>query len=179
MSSTTLYIAKEDGIVQSHQTFQNSWGAAPFIWSALVKKYSSEMYRNHPKNPEFMGDWVDLWDRVKDGTLNLEWWEYNTLIWTYDYVALKREDFALMAESMQKFAAAHCQWDKISHVRGVAATLEKLSQQSDIILSCTHMTSTSDNLWYIRLPDNAEEEERPYNFLIDTKHEFLECRKSQ
>lgn len=168
MSYSTLYVFPEDGIAKAVARYQNSHGTGPFVWTTLCEKHL------RPDQSRYMLDaWVILWDEVKAGNVKLEWWEYNTLLWTYDNVLIKGRDLPLIAKSLRQFQAVHGDPKRVCHLEAVAAEIEKLTDPVPLAIGMW-ITSLSDNPWAVYV--EAEEDYVAYNLHTGTKHELVELR---
>lgn len=175
MSHSTLLIVRQDGTVARHARYQNGHGSGPVVWTTLAEKYRSLLYPNDvPGEKYYRG--FDEWDELfkKSSELPLTWWEHNVLNWTNDYSIVRREDFDICIRSLREFVVDP---KRVSHLKAVADDIEKLGASAEPILGvCFQCTSISDNLWVVSLPEDAEEEERPYDINLDTEHHYVEFR---
>jgi len=170
MSRSTMYCVRQDGFVAPYLYLQNSNGTGPVVWTTLVERYGLRPL------PGKWDPWETLFQVVEDGSLKLEWWEHNTLWWTYDYAMLRREDFQAMADSFRIFAERQKQ-DRISHGPEMAEALERMLMfEPDILAACIRVTDLSDNLWVSYNPE-TDERDLNYNLHTGNKHQYIEVRR--
>ncbi len=64
MSRTTILAFQQDGDIIHGADFQNSWGSAMFVWTALSRRYfgrEAPVFNEH--------EWDELWALVDDPRL--------------------------------------------------------------------------------------------------------------
>jgi hypothetical protein len=166
----TLKFVHADGEVLDHREYENSWGYAARIWTALFDMYC--------KNPAIQYDnWMDgerikeLWKLVYDDRLTE--FERHVLASTFDNAVVKKEDFSQLAEKLLKFAAKHYQLGQVGHLELVASELR--TAPDGVIAAFWHQTSVAEDPWYGEFGTN---EEKPYNMLKGDKHWFSDFSRS-
>lgn len=177
MSYSEIMIANADGDLCGALELRNSHGTAAMVWTALCRKYADKMYDRLQKPPYELMMWEDLWKATQDGRVELRWWEWNVLNWTYDRALIKGEDLETFVSSLRMFEEAHALPGYVCHLPATADYLVGLLTGERPRAIGLYATSVSDNPWWVR-SGNEDEEGRSYNIDRDTKHWFVEIRKA-
>lgn len=184
MSCTTLYavMPDNDGEFTEAGEYRNSYGSAVFIWHALLDTYKRGILNGRP----LMGDpgvgWdpsaVDrfsaydlLWKYDSKGG-ELQPWERNALKSTYDNALLPRAGMLTMADSLERFAAAHHTGKRLHGVcslREQAATLREIHAKG-ALAAAWNQTSCSEFWGDGTYEDDEDETSTPYSIDRDDKH---------
>lgn len=169
MSTTTVCITGRDGDVHEGRCFRNSWGSAWFIWDALWRAYVDTTATVHHLSslPSAMTR-AQLWALDRDPRLPPP--ERITLISTFDYVMIRRDECLLVADAfdafVRRFERRH---SGPSTITLQANYLRELAAHPDIHEVCWQQNSAGSALWSVD-PD------RPYNVRTDTQHWQLFAR---
>lgn len=164
MSRTTVY-AFYDGKPAKSVELPNAWGSGPMIWDALIAKYRVE--------GDVFSAWKNLCAAERDGKIKLQPWERIVLHATYENALVKRDDLETYAAAAEQFDKAHHVDGRVCHLRAMGEVArEALKDGAEAI--GFHLTSVADNPWWVR-PDNEDEDGRPYDLAVDTRHWFVDC----
>lgn len=180
MSYTTLYAVNNRGVCHGYREYRNSWGAAAFVWNALVEKYwPLKPGQKSWERPVGMGgDMKPVWALAKQQDLPV--YERVVLITTFDNMMIRREDFNFVADCFEQFDVALNPNRKIPfedtstpqvacHMMAFAFDFRKLADDKKVCAVCFQQTSVSDDMWY----DYSRK--KPYNIYSkgNDKHWFL------
>lgn len=164
MSYTSMFEIDHDGNCQETKDYSNSWGAAPFVWRSLARKYL---------NTDWWIEMASAGDRLwrLDRNERLPSAERIVLVLTFDRVVVPRDAMYPAAAAIDEFIKAYPpvsgeanHWPQIAddlrdaHARGVRAV-------------CWEQTSVASRIW--RIYDQATEQSRPYNIDTGTEHFLL------
>jgi hypothetical protein len=168
MSHTTLAIAGKDGVFKAAQTYSNSWGSAPFIWDALVRKYGfgANFYGTRDAFRPTSSDWPKLWSYHDRGG-RLQPWEANALSTTYEHVVVAREDMLCVATSLRRFQDAF--WNgKVACSLAAQANDIEAEFRAGALYIAWGQTSVDRSWWYTF--DEEADEGHYYNVLTGKSH---------
>lgn len=147
MSYSETKVVRKNNEVQSLTEYKNAWGGAAFIWTQLSGKYMDDE-----------ASWIThsqgLWDLVQDR--RLQDFERITLISTFDYVMIKRENFRLLASAYREFIEHYGTRDRVCHLLEIAKELEGLADDKSVQALCFWWNSVGDDLWEIWDDDDYE-----------------------
>lgn len=163
MSRMTLKVLDRNGDVTTAKKFPNAWLFQPFVWTMLCERYGIE-------EASIFG-WPKLWKFAGDGE-PLEWFEWNTLVFGYDHVVVKKGDLALLIESLRAFHSEYGAKSPHNHCPALADSIESMA--GDIEGAAIYGTSVSEDLWHIY---DADDNDRPYNINVDDGHEFATLKQ--
>lgn len=166
MSYTTMYAAgisgedREPGDMLVYEEFANSWGSAAHVWWALAQKYlGSDDFR----------DWDKLIEYEKHGG-EMEDWERDVLLTTYDAAVIPRELMPRLADSFDRFHSAHHRQGYVDHTQSIAVALR--SAHSDGARAVGFwQTSVGESVF--EGVDDGEDEWRAYILDVDSDHWFI------
>jgi hypothetical protein len=180
MSYSEIYVFGTDGDGTGSLELRNSSGGASIVWRYLVRKYKDLMYDSHrggPRAPMFEHEMTeDLWKATQDGRVELRWWEWNVLNWTYDNALIRGEDLEPFVASLRMFEEAHALPGYVCHLPAVASHLEELIKASRPRAIGLYATSVCECPWWVGPDDDGEG--RAYNIDRDTKHWFIDIRRA-
>jgi hypothetical protein len=180
MSYSEIMIVNQEGDVEGALELRNSHGTAAMVWGALCRKYKDKIYDtfrgSNPPPPYEMMMWEDLWKATQDGRVELRWWEWNVLNWTYDNALIKGDDLETFVASLRMFEEAHALPGQVCHLLATADYLEGLLKSDRPRATGLYATSVSDNPWWVR--GENDDEGRSYNVDRDAKHWFVAIRKA-
>lgn len=159
MSRVELYAVREDGNIVHKRDLANSWLGAMLVWSELGKKYCGgfNLLNLDPvwalqNSPELTGA------------------EWCTLMTTFDDCVVPVAQFGLVAQCYRDFGANFPK----SHYAEIANVLDSLAAEGAIGF-CANQTSINCNPWWVDGDPDAEDDEgRPYNIHVDSKHWFFD-----
>lgn len=162
MSRSTIHFAKSDGVRYGSVSFNNSWGFAAFIWSALVAKYATEIAPMPAATGiGVFGDWERLWAWVGKEP-KLPAFELNTLVSTYDRAYVRgKEDILRLAESYELFEKAHGKPNQVQHLSNMAKVLRREQLENGAEYVSFYPMSVSEDLWWVygSKPKKLQDEE--------------------
>jgi hypothetical protein len=176
MGYCEIHIVRPNGDVVGHTEFRNQHRGTSVILNHLCKRYFTTW-----ENERQLRDWHAEWDRLvrEYKSMPLRWYEWNSLMFAYDYCIVRRDDMPLLARSLRRFAEdINLELDG-AHLPGWASLVERIYRdEPEVSGVCIYATSVSDNPWQV-WPDVAEDKEREsrrYNVTTDTNHWFAELR---
>ncbi len=164
MSYTTLYTIRRDtaGNMVAERTFNNAWGAAPYVWSALAGAYQP----GGGSNPH---SWERTWEPEYMAKYTAE--ERLVMETTFDKAVVPREKFPEVASAMQAFVRKYPAGNKVCHLPAIAECLDALYGDPDVRAVAFQQTSVVESQWEIY--DEEQDDYRPYNIDTDTGHFFV------
>jgi hypothetical protein len=147
MTYTTISAAFEGGFV-SDENFRGGWGSGPFVWDNLADRYNIE------------GGMFERWKNLATyhETNALEPFEHNTLVTTYDWHVVKRDDMLTIARSFECFVAAYPPGDRACTLLEQAKAIRGRYAEGAEFLAW-NQTSVSDPWFEIR---DEESDDRTY-----------------
>jgi hypothetical protein len=171
MSATILYAVNEDGDVQEHSEFKNSWGSAMLVWDYLAQKYFPVPEDHDPTdtwtyctiNPTFL---KKVWDLQNKEDLPL--CEYAALLTTFDGAMCRREYLPRLATLLMEFdTLAREKWPKrVNTINDQARALLNVSNSEyGWQAVCWQQTTVGPAQWH--------KDDQPYN-IAENKHWFLD-----
>jgi hypothetical protein len=161
MSYAQLHGLTGDGELVVQSEYKNAHGWVAFVWDMLCEKHNVDgMYYGQK--------WERLWAQAQ--TLPLTAWERNVLMASYDWAAIEREYFGVLADSLEKFEEAYNTGQRVCHLTQMAKDLRELGDE--VVAVCWYNMSVSEDLWFNE-PDPDDGDERvQYRFETGTKHTF-------
>lgn len=153
----------EDDEADSARPFQNSWGGAIRVWTALYDKYlkdPAKEYDNVLSDCARHGAQARLWQLPRDSRLHQA--EKAVLSMTFDYAIIRAEHFARAAADLREFCKLH-DLSGLCHLPAWAAHLDDCKAQAVGF----HHTSVTECPWLV--PDD-DQNVRPYNLRTGTRH---------
>lgn len=175
MSATILYAVNEDGIVQPHSEFKNSWGSAMLVWDFLAQKYFPKPADHDP---------TDTWSYC---TLNMDYlkkvWalenredlplcEYAALLSTFDGAMCRREYLPRLSELFIEFDThVRSTWPDrtVNSMFKQAVAFVKVASTGVWQAVCWQQTTCGPEQW--RDKDGIE---GPYNINVGKIHWFMD-----
>jgi len=185
MSHMALKVIDEDGDAIMEEEYQNSHGFCMFVWDRLIERYPIPGPRYAFREGE-KDVYQNLWDGVQDGTLEIEPWEHNVLLTTYDRVLVSRKYLSLLVTSLRRFVEAHDNGRWVCHLGAIADAIERLVRTDQNVQAiCFYQTSTARDLFggvHLEPCDGERcgqqpcdcEEDRPYNINVDEGHWYAQ-----
>lgn len=161
MSRTTVYAIYPGEKIEEIAEYNNSWGSAPVIWSAIYDKYlkpPGELYQS------WMGkEGEKLWAIADDEGYSQ--WLRNVLRMTFDRAIIKSENFQQAADDLETFFSNFPQPENhVNHWPKIVTLLRTGAEGAPAI--GFHMTSVSENPFAPQWDE--EKDERIYNWnLVD------------
>lgn len=162
MSYTSLYVAREDGVMEDAGNFDAGSSFCAGFWIALSREYlgldSAPLKQMQP-----------LWDLVESEAVPLA---YRIVLATmFDRALLQPEDFSLVACSLAEVRM----WYRPIEAVGAALSamgriLVELRADPTVRAVGFRWTSVAEDLWWVR---EGEEDGLPYSLLTDTGHTWL------
>jgi len=167
MSRTTLYAVGADGEVQEYAEFRNSHGSAGYVWRVMGDRYiGPDAY----STALFSDGMQRLWDLWRDTILPLH--HRAVMLFTFDHVMVRAEDFVRLAEDMEAFVRDFYPDGSACSLPEQAATLREMATEKGIRGACWQQTRVAESLWYV-YGDEGDDEGRAYNIDVDDKHWWL------
>lgn len=151
MSYMEVYVVEPNGGVSRFTEFKNAWLGAATVWDCLGRKYLGTT-----------NDWKAVFALQKDSRLSE--CELFTLFATFDNVIIGKEHFEYARAKFEEF---NKQCD--SHFRSLSTLLQGLEAKGYLGF-CFNQTSVNSSPWEVW---EGEDDCRPYNINVDTKHWFL------
>lgn len=182
MSCSTLYIARQDGLVRSYKEYRNGYGYAMPIWNYLAKKYlrkSGESDTDLNIRWFIRGQGKEVWDLWKDP--RVEKWEKVCLNASFDKAMARREDFIEIAEAFEHFHSEYTNGEpgNVCHYAEMAGDIRAL--ESEVQAIGWRATSVSESLFWVY--DDCEcpkcgdshrmQDGRPYDMNKDKGHWWI------
>jgi hypothetical protein len=175
MSATILYAVNEEGTVQPHSQFKNSWGSAMLVWDYLAQKYHPAPPNHDPTdmwsfctiNPNFI---KKVWDLQNKEDLPL--CEYAALLTTFDGAMCRRE-------YLPRLSALLLEFDTLAREKWPDRTVNSIGEQARALMNvynseygwqavCWQQTTCGPEQWH-----DKGGIEGPYNIQGDA-HWFLD-----
>lgn len=168
MSRTTLYVAREDGLMLPDGDYDAGSSFLAGFWPALTKEYLG--WNNCQHVDRLMNNGLQpLWDLVGAEDVPLAY--RIVLATTFDRALAQPEDALLVAAALTHTR----EW--LKPIEAVDRALLRMEQrffrmefESGIRAVGWRWTSVAEDLWWVR---EGEEEGRRYNLLTDTGHTWL------
>ena len=187
MSYTEIYQVPEKGEIIEYKEFYNSSRGAMLIWRCMAERYLPPRYDYLSDSPwaYYTGGskgYEEIWALAKDIRIPPE--HRITLISTFDYLMVKRENIQLFADSFRKFTKDF--GDKMEHssLLEQAEALEELLKDKKTYAVCWLQTSVCSDLWQVFIPDELPEDKDDYdeirNYDIskdDDRHCFFDFKE--
>lgn len=170
-----IKVIKENGDVEKHKEYSNSWGGAAYVWTKLYEKYLKDpklYYDNW-----MTGDTQGLWDLYKDESIPL--FERTVLASTLDDAVIRRENLEDVSKAFKEFLEAYPKGNMECHLQGWIDDIAEILKDETNRGICFHQTSVGEDPWYIEANEDEDEdydedvEGRPYNIDQDNKHWFV------
>lgn len=137
MSYTTIIHVFPGDKIECGKELKNSWGSAPYVWDALIKKHIGAelnmMYREAN----------ELWDMWKRSDIPIH--HRAPLMLTYDRVYVSKANYARMAEDIRKFLTEFDIPNVVNHWPAIAEFLESDPYIPGIGLWCTSVSENPFN----------------------------------
>lgn len=172
MSSTTLYAAPAAGPMVRVADFRNAYGSAWYVWTRLSEKYYGDPGWFVPHGMKQGGETGgEFWLLADDP--RLPGFELLTFLSTFDFHAVRRQDFLALADAYDAFVAAHPPGDPACSLPEQARLLRRLAGPEHSLAFLPgwvgwRQTSVAHNFWW--LPGPGEDEGRLYDFGRDSGH---------
>lgn len=161
MSRMTLKKITNNGDVVKAAEFHNAWLFQPFVWDILAAK-AGIINKGYG-----MEHWTALWEWAGNGE-PLEWFEWNTLVFGYDHILVRRYDLDLLVDSLRAFHDRHGTRSPHNHCLAIADAIE--ARSVDVEGFGIWGTSVADDPWSVY--NDETDEYRPYNINIDDGHKY-------
>ena len=169
MSYTTLYLVPEKGEIIEFEEYRNSWGSAPFIWSALFDKYLKSP--NDPPYTSWMSQSERLWKLAeKGGPLNKN--EKICLMSTFDKVMVKKKNLPQLIDAFTWFYKHYKKTGVVCHLMDQVKSFRDLLDRDDCYAVCWCQTSVSDDVWDSERT-TEDDDILPWDISKDKGHFFL------
>ncbi|MBW1779264.1 MAG: hypothetical protein JRL30_00805 [Deltaproteobacteria bacterium] len=138
--SRCYVIEFKDGKPDTYAEFPNSWGGAARIWTSLYDKYMKDPAKEY--DSWLMDYETKLWALATSE--KLEPCERITMLATFDYAIIRRENFGKVAADLRGFVALNpAPSGSVDHVPAWADLIEASSAEAIGF----HGTSVSEDLW--------------------------------
>ncbi len=178
MSRTTIYGVTKDGALEELAELRNSWLLAPLVWDRMHEKYlgkwdfrkAHDDYDAAKARGEDPGEfdrsgWSAAWKLAKDPRISES--DYAVLLVTFDHYVCPREHMIHAAEQFEVFAKGT---ENPGHFDALPGIFRK-AHSDGYEGVCLQQTSTSDSMWWVH--GGEDEDGRPYDFNVDTKHWYF------
>lgn len=169
MSYTTLYVAREDGVMEDAGDFDAGSSFVTGFWMALVRQYlGRDEFPSNP--PDWQSQMQPLFDLVTSEQVPLA---YRIVLATmFDRALLQPEDLLLVGFSLSEVKEWYRPIPEVAYALAkMESVLYSLRQRSEVRAVGFRWTSVAEDLWTIR--EQGEDEGHPYNVLTDTGHQWL------
>lgn len=178
MSSTTGYLLGHNGKMRKSREWGNAWLSAPAIWRYSVKTYLD------PKAPPGTDSYLLPSARLHYDTKVQEdhvalvrnplWPRHLRIanLLTFDYAILKREDFLVAADALDKTYEDIKTIGITSTLNQQADWLQKHAEDLAVVGAAWQQTTVSDDLWIFY--DKELDDFRSYDVNRDQNHWFVE-----
>jgi len=167
MSYTEMLKVRSGGL-DTIKKFPNAHGAAPAIWGYVCQKYMGDKYwwLHNPDNPKF-------WGLARDENIPTD--ERVALIFTFDQVIVRHENFKRVGDALRTFSKKCDDW---THLPAIADELYKLENDQSAIGCCWVQTSVSSYVWTRydecdKCGQQLEDGERMFDIGRDNDYFFL------
>lgn len=165
MSYTEMFKVPETGPIEHVADFSNAFLSAWHVWSEMAKAYLGQEASHLMSQGNMQRVW-DLWKHDVPLSHRI------VMLFTFDNVMVKRENFLRLAKAMDAFA------DRFGPgtLRLQAEKLRELYGNPTIYAMCWNQTSVNADAWWVRdetLPGDEDEQYRLYDISKDTGHWFL------
>lgn len=161
MSSTEIFVAREDGNLNHEKNFRNAWRGGYFIWDVLWQRYKPPVV---DYDSVISGDNLRILINLRE-KMNLV--EQITLLSTMDKVVVSGDNLQRLAEVFEQFASS-CQGNS-SLLEQAQYFRELHSENPRPRYISWNQTSVNGDAWII-FDDKEDDKYRPYSVDRDEGH---------
>lgn len=145
--------------------FNNSWGSAAFVWDKLCGRYVPELAETYP----FYHRWHALFRFHQDH--DLDTFEHNTLVTTYDRHVVKRDDMLVVAKSFERFVKAFPPDGRACSLLEQAQAIRQAHRAGAEYLAWQQTSVGEPWFWTKRNEEDSDQDEwKPYDPHIGNDH---------